>query len=103
MTIAIAFNHPGINLCERSLEELVELYHKPLDLGVHTDGARVDYPDNVRASVCHNTRGAPGRRALRHDRSLPASEIAGARFSGVDRSLPRPEKIDVMERKMENV
>ncbi len=56
MTIAIAFNHPGINLCERSLEELVELYHKPLDLGVHTDGARVDYPDNVRASVCHNTR-----------------------------------------------
>jgi ribose 5-phosphate isomerase B len=48
MRIACAFDHRGVKLRERVLEEVVRAGHEPVDLG--TDGAepKIDYPDKAR-------------------------------------------------------
>ncbi len=48
MKIAVAFDHRGVKLRERVLEELDALRHEVLDLGTDTDAERVDYPDKAR-------------------------------------------------------
>ncbi len=48
MRVAVAFDHRGVKLRERVLEELGELEHETVDLGTHTDERRVDYPDKAR-------------------------------------------------------
>jgi ribose 5-phosphate isomerase B len=46
--IAVAFDHRGVKLRDRILEELVALSHKVVDLGTDSDAERVDYPDKAR-------------------------------------------------------
>ena len=48
MRVAVAFDHRGVKLRERVLEELVALGHDIVDLGTDTDAARIDYPDKAR-------------------------------------------------------
>ena len=48
MKIAVAFDHRGVKLRERVLEELDALQHEVLDLGTDTDAERIDYPDKAR-------------------------------------------------------
>ena len=48
MKIAVAFDHRGVKLRERVLEELEALRHEVLDLGTDTDAVRIDYPDKAR-------------------------------------------------------
>ena len=48
MRVAVAFDHRGVKLRERVLEELVALGHDVVDLGTDTDAVRVDYPDKAR-------------------------------------------------------
>jgi len=48
MKIAVAFDHRGVKLRERVLEELEALRHEVLDLGTATDAVRIDYPDKAR-------------------------------------------------------
>ena len=48
MKIAVAFDHRGVKLRERVLEELDALRHEVLDLGTDTDAERIDYPDKAR-------------------------------------------------------
>jgi ribose 5-phosphate isomerase B len=48
MRVAVAFDHRGVKLRERVLEELVRLGHEPLDLGTDSGERRVDYPDKAR-------------------------------------------------------
>jgi ribose 5-phosphate isomerase B len=51
MRVAVAFDHRGVKLRERVLQELAELGHVTVDLGV-TDGAfPVDYPDKARETA----------------------------------------------------
>ena len=47
MRVALAFDHRGVKLRERVLEELASLGHEAIDLGVDTDEHRVDYPDKA--------------------------------------------------------
>jgi ribose 5-phosphate isomerase B len=47
MKVAVAFDHRGVKLRERVLEELDRLGHEALDLGTDTDAERVDYPDKA--------------------------------------------------------
>ena len=49
MRVAVAFDHRGVRLRERVLEELAALGHDVVDLGTDTDAVRVDYPDKARA------------------------------------------------------
>jgi ribose 5-phosphate isomerase B len=48
MKVAVAFDHRGVKLRDRVLEELESLGHDVLDLGTDTDAVRVDYPDKAR-------------------------------------------------------
>jgi ribose 5-phosphate isomerase B len=48
MKVAVAFDHRGVKLRERILEELDGLGHETLDLGTDTDAVRIDYPDKAR-------------------------------------------------------
>ena len=48
MRVAVAFDHRGVKLRERVLEELEALRHEIVDLGTDTDAERIDYPDKAR-------------------------------------------------------
>jgi ribose 5-phosphate isomerase B len=46
--VAVAFDHRGVKLRERVLEELVRGGHEPVDLGVDSPEPMVDYPDKAK-------------------------------------------------------
>jgi len=48
MRVAVAFDHRGVKLRERVLEELDGLRHEVVDLGTDTDAMRIDYPDKAK-------------------------------------------------------
>jgi ribose 5-phosphate isomerase B len=48
MKVAVAFDHRGVKLRERVLEELAALDHEVVDLGTDDASVRVDYPDKAR-------------------------------------------------------
>src|SRR5205814_7149262 len=48
MKIAAAFDHRGVKLRERVLEEVVRAGHEPVDLGTDAPEPRIDYPDKAR-------------------------------------------------------
>jgi ribose 5-phosphate isomerase B len=48
MRVAVAFDHRGVKLRDRLLDEIVALSHDLVDLGTDTDAVRVDYPDKAR-------------------------------------------------------
>jgi ribose 5-phosphate isomerase B len=48
MRVAVAFDHRGVKLRERVLEELDGLRHEVVDLGTDTDAKRIDYPDKAK-------------------------------------------------------
>jgi ribose 5-phosphate isomerase B len=48
MRVAVAFDHRGVKLRDRILEELAALGHEVVDLGTDSGGRRIDYPDKAR-------------------------------------------------------
>jgi len=46
--VAVAFDHRGVKLRERIMDDLQALGHEIVDLGTDTDAERVDYPDKAR-------------------------------------------------------
>jgi ribose 5-phosphate isomerase B len=47
MKVAVAFDHRGVKLRERVLDELEGLRHEVVDLGTDSDAESVDYPDKA--------------------------------------------------------
>jgi len=47
MKIAAAFDHRGVKLRERVLEEIVRAGHEPVDLGTDVPEPKIDYPDKA--------------------------------------------------------
>ena len=48
MKVAVAFDHRGVKLRDRVLEELGVQGHDVVDLGTDSDAVRIDYPDKAR-------------------------------------------------------
>jgi ribose 5-phosphate isomerase B len=48
MRVAVAFDHRGVKLRERVLDEVAGAGHELVDLGVDTPEPMVDYPDKAR-------------------------------------------------------
>src|SRR5262245_10025794 len=48
MRVAVAFDHRGVKLRERVLEEVVRAGHEPVDLGTDSPEPHIDYPDKAR-------------------------------------------------------
>ena len=69
MDVAVAFDHRGVKLRERVLDELGALGHEIVDLGTDSDAERVDYPDKARELGGAIQRGA----------SVAACKLAGIR------------------------
>jgi ribose 5-phosphate isomerase B len=47
MKVAAAFDHRGVKLRERVLEEIVRAGHEPVDLGTDAPEPKIDYPDKA--------------------------------------------------------
>src|SRR6184192_2729477 len=47
MRVAVAFDHRGVKLRERVLEEIVRAGHEPVDLGTDAPEPKIDYPDKA--------------------------------------------------------
>ena len=110
MRVAVAFDHRGVKLRERVLEELAALGHGTVDLGTDTDAERIDYPDKAREIGEAVTNGGAERGVLVCGSGVVGADLAAelvraflaARFDGGERYVRRLEKIEAMERTMTN-
>jgi ribose 5-phosphate isomerase B len=82
MEVAVAFDHRGVKLRERVLEELAALGHGTVDLGTDTDAERVDYPDKARELGEAIQRGDAERGILVCGSGVGAS-IAACKLAGI--------------------
>ena len=48
MRVAAAFDHRGVKLRDRALEEIARAGHEPVDLGTDSPDPKIDYPDKAR-------------------------------------------------------
>jgi ribose 5-phosphate isomerase B len=82
MDVAVAFDHRGVKLRERVLDELAALGHEIVDLGTDTDAERVDYPDKARELGEAIQRGEAERGILVCGSGVGAS-VAACKLAGI--------------------
>src|SRR3954466_7593970 len=82
MRVAVAFDHRGVKLRERLLEELAALGHEAVDLGTDKPELRIDYPDKAR-EVAEAIRGGEAERALLVCGSGVGASIAANKLAGI--------------------
>jgi ribose 5-phosphate isomerase B len=82
MRVAVAFDHRGVKLRERVLEELEALRHEVVDLGTDTDAERIDYPDKAREIGEAIQRGDADRGVLVCGSGVGAS-VAACKMAGI--------------------
>ena len=82
MKVAVAFDHRGVKLRDRILEELVAASHEPVDLGTDSDAERVDYPDKAR-EVGEAIRSGDAERGVLVCGSGVGAAIAACKLPGV--------------------
>ncbi len=82
MRVAVAFDHRGVKLRERVLEELAALNHDVVDLGTDTDAERIDYPDKAAEVGAALTTGQAERGVLVCGSGVGAS-VAACKIAGI--------------------
>ena len=82
MRVAVAFDHRGVKLRERVLEELAALGHGTVDLGTDTDAERIDYPDKAREIGEAVTNGGAERGVLVCGSGVGAA-VAACKVAGI--------------------
>ena len=82
MRVAVAFDHRGVKLRERLLEELTALGHEAVDLGTDKTEPRIDYPDKAR-EVAMAIRSGEADRALLVCGSGVGAAIAANKVAGI--------------------
>jgi ribose 5-phosphate isomerase B len=82
MRVAVAFDHRGVKLRERLLEELAALGHETVDLGTDKPEPRIDYPDKAR-EVADAIRGGDAERALFVCGSGVGAAVAANKVPGI--------------------
>ena len=82
MKVAVAFDHRGVRLRERILEELVRGGHEPIDLGVDRAEPMVDYPDKAR-EIGDAIRSGAAERAVFVCGSGVGASIAASKLPGI--------------------
>jgi len=81
MRVAVAFDHRGVKLRERILQELGRLGHDAVDLGTDTPEPRVDYPDKAK-EIGEALRGGADRGIFVCGSGVGAS-VAASKIPGV--------------------
>ncbi len=82
MDVAVAFDHRGVKLRERVLDELAALGHDAVDLGTDSDAERIDYPDKARELGEAIQRGEAERGILVCGSGVGAS-VAACKLAGI--------------------
>ena len=82
MKVAVAFDHRGVKLRERIIEELEALGHDPVDLGTDSSAQPVDYPDKAR-EVGEAIRGGAAERAILCCGSGVGAAVAACKLPGI--------------------
>ena len=82
MRVAVAFDHRGVKLRERVLDEVRALRHELVDLGTDAPEPPVDYPDKAREVGEAITTGAADRAVLVCGSGVGAA-IAACKLPGV--------------------
>ena len=82
MRVAAAFDHRGVRLRARVLEELEALGHEVVDLGTDTGARRVDYPDKAR-EVGEAIRSGAAERAVLVCGSGVGASVAACKVPGI--------------------
>jgi ribose 5-phosphate isomerase B len=82
MKVALAFDHRGVKLRERLLDEVEALGHDVVDLGTDTDAERIDYPDKARELGETIQRGEAERGVLVCGSGIGAS-VAACKMAGI--------------------
>jgi ribose 5-phosphate isomerase B len=82
MKVAVAFDHRGVRLRERILEEVEQLGHELVDLGTDKSEPPVDYPDKAR-EVGEAIRVADAERGILVCGSGVGAAIAACKLAGV--------------------
>jgi ribose 5-phosphate isomerase B len=80
--VAVAFDHRGVKLRPRVLDELERLGHEPVDLGTDTDAERIDYPDKARDIGAAIREGAAERGVLVCGSGVGAA-VAACKIAGI--------------------
>ncbi len=80
--MAVAFDHRGVKLRERVLDEVARLGHEAVDLGTDTAERRVDYPDKAR-EVGESIRSGEADRAVLVCGSGVGAAVAACKLPGV--------------------
>jgi len=82
MKIAAAFDHRGVKLRERVLEEIVRAGHDPIDLGTDAPEPKIDYPDKAR-EVGETIRTGAAERGILVCGSGAGASIAACKLDGI--------------------
>ena len=82
MRVAVAFDHRGVKLRERVLEEVQRLGHQLLDLGTDRPEPMVDYPDKAR-ELGDAIRGGEAERGIFVCGSGVGASIAASKLAGI--------------------
>jgi ribose 5-phosphate isomerase B len=82
MRVAVAFDHRGVKLRERVLEEVVRAGHEPVDLGVDSPEPMIDYPDKAR-EIGETMRGGEAERGVLVCGSGVGASIAASKLVGI--------------------
>ncbi len=82
MRVAVAFDHRGVKLRDRILQELETAGHEAVDLGTDTDAEPIDYPDKAQ-EVGEAIRGGDAERAVLVCGSGVGAAIAACKLPGI--------------------
>jgi ribose 5-phosphate isomerase B len=80
--VAVAFDHRGVKLRKRVINEVETLGHEPIDLGTDTPEPMVDYPDKAR-EIGDALRAGDAERAILVCGSGVGAAIAACKLPGV--------------------
>ena len=82
MKIAAAFDHRGVKLRERVLEEIVRAGHEPVDLGTDAPEPKIDYPDKAQ-EIGEAIQGGDAERGVLVCGSGVGASIAACKVDGI--------------------
>jgi ribose 5-phosphate isomerase B len=82
MRVAVAFDHRGVKLRDRVLEEIVRSGHEPVDLGTDKPEPMIDYPDKAR-EVGEAIQGGDAERGVLVCGSGVGASVAASKLTGI--------------------
>jgi len=82
MRVAVAFDHRGVKLRDRVLEEIVRSGHEPVEVGTDKPEPMIDYPDKAR-EVGETIQGGDAERGVLVCGSGVGASVAASKLTGI--------------------